>query len=201
MDIKKCSFAYSMANRGDYREEPLPEVAIVGKSNVGKSSLINSLLNHRKLARTSSQPGKTRLVNFFLVNEAFYLVDLPGYGYAKVSKQEQGKWASMIEGYFEASTTLKHIFLLVDIRHEPTAHDKMMMQWIRDYTLPFSIIATKCDKISRPKLAMHADVIKKALILDKTVPFIFYSVPEKRGRLEILELLDKILPFDALSEE
>ena len=193
MIIRNCAFDYSMAGKKDYRHAELPEIAIVGKSNVGKSSLINTVMNMKKLARTSSQPGKTRLVNFFLVNETFYLVDLPGYGFAKASKTEQARWSGMIEEYFSSSPQLRHMLLLVDIRHAPTALDVVMLQWIRHYQIPYTIIATKCDKIAKSKRKQYFQVIAKKLELSKEEQPIYFSAPEKLGREEILELFDKIL--------
>ena len=131
MTISKSRFVQSLSAFGSFPGQGLPEIAMAGKSNVGKSSLINSLTNHSKLARTSSEPGKTRLVNLYLINESFFLVDLPGYGFAKAPKQEKQRWAEMIEGYLKSSTNLRRVFQLVDIRHEPTADDQLMVDYLR----------------------------------------------------------------------
>ena len=142
-----------------------PEVAFAGKSNVGKSSLINGLMNRKALARTSAQPGKTQTINFYNINEAMYLVDLPGYGYAKVSQSEKEKWGKMIERYLHTSKNLKAVFLLIDIRHDPSANDKMMYQWILDQGYQPIIIATKLDKIKRSQVQKHIKMLKTGLQL------------------------------------
>lgn len=193
MIIKKSEFLYSMASYKDYREHSLPEIAIVGKSNVGKSSLINYVLGSRKLARTSSSPGKTRLVNFFKVNDAFCIVDLPGYGYAKVSKDEQAKWGKMMEEYFARSAGLKHMLLLLDIRHAPTELDGVMHDWIKHYNIPYSIVLTKCDKIAKTRLRQYYNVIKQKLNIADEIEAIYFSVPMKKGKEEILQVFDSII--------
>lgn len=155
MEIKTASFVTSLAQ---YREEPpvtLPQLAVVGKSNVGKSSLINALCARKKLCKTSATPGKTRLINIFLINEAFHLVDLPGYGFAKVNQAEKQRWGEMMDDYFQDSTLLRHVLLLVDIRHEPTRDDVAMAQYFRQMGIPFTVVATKADKISRGARMKH----------------------------------------------
>ena len=149
MVIRKSQFVRSLSAFAEFPGQGLPEIAMVGKSNVGKSSLINGLTRNSKLARTSAEPGKTRLVNLYLINEAFFLVDLPGYGFAKAPKQEKQKWAEMIEGYLRGSKHLKRVFQLVDIRHEPTEDDQLMVEYLRHYDIPFTVVATKADKLSR----------------------------------------------------
>ncbi len=187
--IKKASFVTSAA-LGDGYPEGRAQIAVIGKSNVGKSSLINSLCNNSKLARTSQSPGKTRLINFFLINEEFYLVDLPGYGFAKAPKSEKEKWGELIEKYL-SSGKVTHIFLLLDIRHEPTADDKQMFDWIVYYGVPFTLIATKADKIAKSKRQQMANAAARAL---KAPPFaIAYSASERIGREAMLERLDGIL--------
>ena len=148
MEIKKSKFVRSLSAFGEFPGQGLPEIAMAGKSNVGKSSLINSLTRNSKLARTSAEPGKTRLVNLYMIDEAFFLVDLPGYGFAKAPKQEKQKWAEMIEGYLRASDHLKRVFQLVDLRHEPTGDDQLMVEYLRHYDIPFTVVATKADKLS-----------------------------------------------------
>ena len=146
----------------DYPEEGRPEIAFAGKSNVGKSSLINYMTNNKKLAYVSKQPGKTRLINYFLVNDSFYLVDLPGYGFARVSKTEKESWARMMEQYFAVAKNLRALVILVDIRHKPTQDDLQMIEWAAHYGVPFMIAATKADKIAKSKRYNYAvDVYKR----------------------------------------
>ena len=169
------------------------EVAFAGKSNVGKSSLINALMNRKSLARTSAQPGKTQTINFYNINDELYFVDLPGYGYAKVSISEKEKWGKMIEKYLHKSKQLKLVFLLIDIRHEPGANDKQMYQWILNQGYEPVIIATKLDKINRSQVQKHIKMLKTGL---KVVPgslVIPFSSQTKQGREEIYELLDSYL--------
>ena len=149
MEIKSAEFVTSMAEYGKFPGKGLPQIAVAGKSNVGKSTLINRLCRRNKLARTSSTPGKTRLLNVFLLNGEFHLVDLPGYGFAKVDKQEKLRWGKMMQDYFAEAEELKHVLCLVDIRHEPTEDDITMNRFLRESGIPFSVIATKADKISR----------------------------------------------------
>ena len=162
--LKKAQFVTSMAQ---YRPagmlKPFPQIALAGKSNVGKSSLINRLANHTKLAKTSSEPGKTRLINFYLMEDCFYLVDLPGYGYAKASQEERKRWSGMIEGYFANAQELKCALQLVDIRHKPTEQDVMMVNYLRHYRLPFCVVDTKCDKVSRAERSRNIPVICRTL--------------------------------------
>jgi len=162
-EVAKAELAKTAVKPSQFPDTNWPEVAFVGRSNVGKSSLINALLNRKKLARTSQHPGKTRTINFFNVEDRLYFVDLPGYGYAKVSKTESAKWGDMVEGYLKDRPPLKHIFLLMDIRHEPSAGDKQIHQWCRFYNLPYTIIATKSDKIKKSQVQKHLAVIRKAL--------------------------------------
>ena len=149
MEIKSAEFVTSMADYGPFTGKGLPQIAVAGKSNVGKSTLINRLCRRNKLARTSSTPGKTRLLNVFLLNGEFHLVDLPGYGFAKVDKQEKQRWGKMMQDYFAKADELRHVLCLVDIRHEPTEDDKQMNRFLRETEIPFTVIATKADKISR----------------------------------------------------
>jgi GTP-binding protein len=170
-----------------------PEIAFAGKSNVGKSSLINSLINRKSLARTSSQPGKTQTINFYNVNEALYFVDLPGYGYAKVSVAIKEKWGKMIEKYLEKSKQLKLIFLLVDIRHEPSANDKMMYDWIVYQGYHPVIIATKLDKIKRSQKDKHIKIIKETLSVEPETIIVPFSSQTKQGIEEVWEIIEQML--------
>lgn len=169
-----------------------PEIAFAGKSNVGKSSLINSLINRKALARTSSQPGKTQTINFYNVNEALYFVDLPGYGYAKVSVSIKEKWGKMIENYLEKSKQLKLIFLLIDIRHEPSANDKMMYDWIVYQGYHPVIIATKLDKIKRSQKDKQIKIIKEALSVEPETIIVPFSSQTKQGVEEVWEIIEQV---------
>lgn len=170
-----------------------PEVAFAGKSNVGKSSLINALMNRKSLARTSAQPGKTQTINYYNINEALYFVDLPGYGYAKVSEKVKAQWGKMIENYLHRSRQLKCVFLLIDIRHEPGANDVIMYDWIRHHGYQPVIIATKLDKIGRSQIQKQIKLIRTTLHTDKDTVIIPFSAATKQGREEIYELLDGIM--------
>ncbi len=174
-------------------ENDKPEIAFAGKSNVGKSSLINALLNRKSLARTSSQPGKTQTINFYNINDAMYCVDLPGYGFAKVSKETQEKWGKMIENYLHKSKMLKAVFLLIDIRHEPGVNDRNMYQWILANGYEPIIIATKLDKINRSQIAKNVKIIKKALDVTPNTVVIPFSATTKQGRDEIWNLIDELV--------
>jgi len=171
------------------------EVAFAGKSNVGKSSLINALMNRKSLARTSSQPGKTQTINFYNINDAMYLVDLPGYGYAKVSEREKEKWGEMIERYLKTSKKLKAVFLLIDIRHDPSANDRQMYEWMVYQGYAPIIIATKLDKIKRSQIQKNIKAIREGLQVEPGTIIIPFSAETKQGRDEIWELIDSfVLP-------
>ncbi|HJB06307.1 MAG TPA: ribosome biogenesis GTP-binding protein YihA/YsxC [Candidatus Enterocloster faecavium] len=174
-------------------ENELPEFAFAGKSNVGKSSLINALMNRKAYARTSSQPGKTQTINFYNINNAFYYVDLPGYGYAKVSLEAKEKWGKMIERYLRRSQMLKMVFLLVDIRHDPSANDKSMYDWIVYNGYHPVIIATKLDKINRSQVAKQTKAIRQGLGMAQEDILIPFSAETKQGREEIWKLLEEQL--------
>lgn len=179
-------------------ENTLPEIAFAGKSNVGKSSLINALLNRKSLARTSAKPGKTQTINFYNINEAMYLVDLPGYGYAKVSEQEKIQWGKLIERYLNGSKQLKAVFLLIDIRHDPSANDKMMYDWIIDQGFEPIIIATKLDKLKRSQIQKHVKMVKEGLNLLPGTKVIPFSSETKQGRDELWEFVETELLADYL---
>ena len=168
----------------------MPEVAFAGKSNVGKSSLINGLMNRKSLARTSGQPGKTQTINFYKVNREMYLVDLPGYGYARVSQSEKEKWGKMIERYLHTSRNLKAVFLLIDIRHAPSANDRLMYHWVTDQGYHPIIIATKLDKIKRSQIQKHLKMLREGLELVPGTKIIPFSSVTKQGREEIWELIE-----------
>ena len=177
------------------------EVAFAGKSNVGKSSLINALLNRNSLARTSSQPGKTQTINFYNVNDLAYLVDLPGYGYARANIEIKAKWGQMIENYLHTSKQLKAVFLLIDIRHEPSANDKQMYDWIVYQGYDPIIIATKLDKINRSQIQKHVKMLRTGLNVKPGTPIMPYSALTNHGREEIWDLMDSLLGFSEEKNE
>ena len=193
MVIKNVSLDIVCGITSKLPENNRPEIAFAGKSNVGKSSLINALMNRKSLARTSSQPGKTQTINFYNVNDAMYLVDLPGYGYAKVSKSAQEQWGKLIERYLHQSQMLKAVFLLIDIRHEPSNNDKMMYDWIVDNGYNPIIIATKLDKLKRSQVQKHVKMIKHGLNLIPGTQVIPFSATSKQGREEIWQLMEELL--------
>lgn len=196
MIIKKAKFLLSQSEFKRFPQQGMQEIAMAGKSNVGKSSLINSLTRNSKLARTSSAPGKTRLINYYMINEDFLLVDLPGYGFARAPKSEQQKWSRMIEGFLTGSENLKHVFQLVDIRHEPTAEDVMMVEYLRHYDIPFTVIATKADKLSKAQRSRSIPVICRKLVVQPW-EILTYSSEDQTGREALLEKIDSILnPID-----
>lgn len=170
-----------------------PEVAFAGKSNVGKSSLINALMNRKSYARTSQKPGKTQTINYYNINDEIYFVDLPGYGFASVSEEVKAKWGKMIERYLHSSKQLKLVFLLIDIRHEPSGNDKLMYEWILDQGFHPVIIATKLDKINRSQIQKQVKLIKTKLNAEKNTVVIPFSAETKQGRDEIYEILDAII--------
>jgi GTP-binding protein len=172
-------------------DNQLPELAFAGKSNVGKSSLINALMNRKSYARTSAQPGKTQTINYYNINERLYFVDLPGYGYAKVSEAIRAQWGKLIEDYLHQSKMLRLVFLLVDIRHEPSNNDKIMYQWITDHGYNPIIIATKLDKLKRSQVAKHVKMIRTGLDVAPGTPIVPFSALSKQGRDEIYELIEE----------
>lgn len=181
-------------------ENTLPEIAFAGKSNVGKSSLINGLMNRKSFARTSATPGKTQTINFYNINQELYLVDLPGYGYAKVSEQEKKKWGQMIERYLHQSKQLRAVFLLIDIRHAPSANDKMMYDWILSQGYHPIIIATKLDKLKRSQVQKQIKIVRQGLGLSKDSILIPFSAVTKQGRDAIWDLAEKICGLKELEE-
>jgi GTP-binding protein len=198
VEVCDASIEISAVWQSQFPVNGLPEIVFAGKSNVGKSSLINAMANRNSLARSSKQPGKTRTINFFNIEYLndetrgkLFFVDLPGYGYAKVSKSESEKWGAMIEGYLKNRPQLKIIFLLLDVRHEPGAHDKMLFEWCRHYSLPMIPVATKIDKIKRSQRQKYLADLRKTLLLDKP-PFAFSS-ETREGRDALWSaILDKI---------
>ena len=193
MKIREVSLETVCGVTSRLPDNKLPEIAFAGKSNVGKSSLINALMNRKALARTSSQPGKTQTINYYNINNELYFVDLPGYGYAKVPESEKEKWGRMVERYLSSSKQLKAIFLLIDIRHEPSANDKLMYDYIRNSGYEPLIIATKADKIKRSLLSRHISQVRKGLDALTDSVIIPFSAPSKTGRDDIYEKIDEIL--------
>ena len=193
MVIKEVSLETVCGITSKIPDNQLPEIAFAGKSNVGKSSLINALMNRKSLARTSSQPGKTQTINFYNINNAMYLVDLPGYGYAKVSESERAKWGKMIENYLHKSKQLKAIFLLIDIRHTPGANDKTMYDWIVYQGYQPIIIATKLDKLKRSQVQKALKEVRTGLGLKSGDIVIPFSAQTKQGRDEIWALMDELI--------
>lgn len=205
MVIRNANFVTSLPRYGNYPGIGLPEIAIAGKSNVGKSSMINRLCNRRNLARTSGVPGKTRLLNIYCINEAVHLVDLPGYGFARVSKQEKERWSGMMEGYFASSGLLCHALHLVDIRHEPTDEDQGMAEFLRATGLSCTIVATKADKISKAARAKQIHLVARTLMVQPW-DIVAFSAEDGTGVDELLARLGPIVeqeepPEEAAAEE
>ncbi len=188
--IKSAEITMSAVNRNQYPTEGIPEIALAGRSNVGKSSLINGLLNRKSFARTSQTPGKTRTINFYLINDEFFFVDLPGYGYAKVAKSEKDKWGEVMERYLSEREELCSILLLVDVRHEPTDDDKMMYDWIKFFGYNCIVVATKADKISRGNYQKHIAIIRNKLELKPEDKIVITSSSDKIG---LTSLWDEIV--------
>ena len=191
MQVKRADFITSMKDYGEFATKGCPEVAFAGKSNVGKSSMINKLTNRGKLARTSATPGKTRLINVFQINQEINFIDLPGYGFAKVSKAEKESWGKMMQNYFATTEDLCHVFHLVDIRHEPTQEDREMNLFLRQAGIPFSVVATKADKISRGARLKYIAPICRALAVQpwQVIPF---SAEDGTGREALLERIEQV---------
>lgn len=192
MDLNKARYELTAVKPVQYPAGQLPEIALAGRSNVGKSSIVNTLLNRKSLARVSSEPGKTRGINFYNVDDCLYFVDLPGYGFAKVSKEEKASWGAMIETYLNHRLQLRMVLLLVDIRHSPTEDDRMMYNWIKEQGAPCLIVATKADKISRGQIHGRLQDIKKVLGLQGE-SLLAYSSETKLGRDEIWNVINKTL--------
>ena len=190
MKIKNINLEIVCGITSKLPETDKPEIAFAGKSNVGKSSLINALMNRKSYARTSATPGKTQTINFYNINDVMYLVDLPGYGYAKVSEKEKAQWGALIERYLNTSKQLKAVFLLIDIRHDPSANDKMMYDWIVAQGYEPIIIATKLDKLKRSQIDKHVKMVKQGLGLISGTKVIPFSAETKQGRDEIWELIE-----------
>lgn len=190
MQIESVNEPIIAVRRSQYPEDKKSEFLLVGRSNVGKSSFINTLIERKNFARTSSKPGKTQTLNFYLVNDAFYLVDVPGYGYASVSKDTQKKFGLMIEEYLKSRENLKHVFMLVDYRHKPTEDDVLMYEFLKYYNLDITIVATKYDKIGKNGRIKQDKLIKDTLKFDDN-EFITFSTVTKKGRSEVLSIIEE----------
>lgn len=193
MDFINCEMLVAAVRYEQYPPENLPEIALAGRSNVGKSSLVNTLVNRKNLARTSSTPGKTATINFYEVEKKYRFVDLPGYGYAKVSKEEKKKWGGMIENYLSKRKNLKGVFLLVDARHKPSQDDKMMFDWIKNFGYEPIVVATKLDKLKKSEIEKNLTQIYEFLELDYDSVLIPFSAEKRTGRDEVLEAVNMIL--------
>lgn len=196
MIIKKAELLITAVKKEQYPDTVVPEIAFAGKSNVGKSSMINALLNRRSLARTSSQPGKTQTLNFYNINDSFNFVDLPGYGYAKVSKTEKEKWAKMIDIFLHNRNQLREVILLVDIRHEPNSNDIQMYDWIKGCGYTGYVIASKADKLSKSQQIKSINIIKKTLRITDSNMVIPFSSTSKSGVEQIWDLFERILQIE-----
>ncbi len=191
--IKKAELETVCGITSKIPDHDLPEIAFAGKSNVGKSSLINALMNRKSLARTSSQPGKTQTINFYSINDSLYFVDLPGYGYAKVSLEAKAKWGKMVENYLKRTRVLKIIFLLIDIRHDPSENDRSMYEWIVYHGYRPVIIATKLDKLKRSQVARQVKLVREGLGMKKEDILIPFSAETRQGREEIWDVIQERL--------
>ena len=201
MVIKKVNLDIVIGVTSAIPQTELPEVAFAGKSNVGKSSLINALMNRKSYARTSSQPGKTQTINYYNINDAMFLVDLPGYGYANANQQVKAKWGKMVEKYLKVSKQLRQVFLLIDIRHDPSANDKMMYDWIVNNGYRPVIVATKLDKIKRSQISKQVKAVRTGLGLRQEDILIPFSSQTKQGLKELWQLIDSyVLPQEEAAD-
>ncbi|WP_136608283.1 ribosome biogenesis GTP-binding protein YihA/YsxC [Paenibacillus dokdonensis] len=192
MKVTQAEFVISAVGPDQYPEDALPEIALAGRSNVGKSSLINRMINRKNLARTSSTPGKTQHLNYYRINEELYFVDFPGYGYAKVSKTQRQVWGKMIERYLLERETLKMVLLIVDLRHPPSKDDELMYDWLKHYEIPICVVATKADKIPKSRWQKHVKQMKEGLLMRKTDSFVMYSSETGVGKDELWAHIESI---------
>jgi len=193
MKISTATFIASAVAPEQYPRQPLPEVAFAGRSNVGKSSLINTLVHRKNLVKTSGTPGKTRAINFFMVNQRFLLVDLPGYGYAKVPREIQASWRPMVETYLQQRHTLRAVVHIVDLRHAPTVQDQQLRDWLLHQDITIITVATKADQVTRSQRALHLQGIRQGLALPTVEPGWLFSAPKHEGRLQLWSCLEAFL--------
>ncbi|PDM41518.1 MULTISPECIES: ribosome biogenesis GTP-binding protein YihA/YsxC [unclassified Geobacillus] len=193
MNVTKAEIAVSAVKPEQYPDGALPEFALAGRSNVGKSSFINKMINRKNLARTSSKPGKTQTLNFYLINESLYFVDVPGYGFARVSKKEREAWGKMMETYFTTREQLRAVVLIVDLRHPPTKDDVMMYEFLKHYQIPTIIIATKADKVPKGKWQKHLKVVRETLNIIEDDKLILFSAETGQGKEEAWAALERFL--------
>ncbi|MGM0369337.1 MAG: ribosome biogenesis GTP-binding protein YihA/YsxC [Bacillota bacterium] len=193
MKINNPQFSRSATKPKDYPYHTFPEIALAGRSNVGKSSLINNLVNHKKLARTSSKPGKTQTINFYQIDNKFYFVDLPGYGFAKVPQEVKDEWGVMIETYLFNRRNLEGVIFLVDARHKPTEDDQMMYDWLLEMKLPTLVVATKIDKVKRSNRKKQEKIIKEELGLTEFTDFTFFSAETGAGKNQVFKFIDQVI--------
>ncbi|UJF32029.1 ribosome biogenesis GTP-binding protein YihA/YsxC [Paenibacillus hexagrammi] len=204
MKVNQAEFVISAVGPGQYPQDALPEIALAGRSNVGKSSLINRMINRKNLARTSSQPGKTQTLNYYRINQDLYFVDLPGYGYAKVSKTKRAEWGKFIESYLLEREPLKLVMQLVDVRHAPSKDDQAMYEWLLHHGVPVIVVATKADKVPKTQLPKHLKVIRETLEMPKGQQPLLFSSELGLGKDELWALIMQHLDFvqtDPQSEE
>jgi GTP-binding protein len=193
MKVNKAEIVISAVKPEQYPDDGLPHIALAGRSNVGKSSFINKMINRKALARTSSKPGKTQTLNFYIINEMLYFVDVPGYGYAKVSKSERAAWGKMIETYITKSKHLKVVLLIVDLRHAPSKDDVMMYEFLKHHQIPTMVVATKADKIPKGKWQKHLKVVKETLQMEREDPLVMFSAEAGLGKDEAWSTLMKFV--------
>lgn len=189
MNLNNAKLLISAGNISQVPQKPLPHVVFIGRSNVGKSSLINRLLGRKNLARTSAAPGKTATINFYEIDETIFFTDLPGYGYAKVSVEERQRWGRLIDAYLTSDVDMRLMLQLIDIRHKPTADDKMMVEWLKHSGRPFVVVCTKCDKLSATAQQKNCQMIRQELQLDEQVPTVIFSAEKGIGKEELLGLI------------
>ncbi|WP_257346378.1 ribosome biogenesis GTP-binding protein YihA/YsxC [Pseudalkalibacillus decolorationis] len=192
MKIQTAELIISAVKPEQYPGDIKPEVALAGRSNVGKSSFINKMINRKSLARTSSKPGKTQTLNFYLLNEQMFFVDVPGYGFAKVSKKERDAWGRMIETYIMERDQLKAVILLIDVRHAPTKEDQLMYDWLTHFEIPVIVVATKADKVPRGKHQKHVKIIRETLNIDKESPILLFSAETSFGKEKVWSTIESL---------